>query len=150
MQQYKYISLANVIAAMLYQISVSIPYAKRNFKTNLSNEQLFYMLKSLITYKKDPHKNELLQSVKTFCEGLYWGKPYMGDCDCFTIFSIAIFIANNRKNWAIVLVGNEPNSPRHVYAMIDGKSFDLTNDSFNVERPYKYKQVLNANLWPIL
>lgn len=143
-----YPGLNDVLAALLGQIVAGICWAKKKVEFEGMNvEQVFYHLKNLVKYKKDPKGNELLQKIQTFCEGKYWNEKFTGDCDCFTIFTLTIFLAMGYKpsQLAIVLVGNTKNYPSHIYSQIDGVPFDLTNDLYGYERTYKYKQVLPLN-----
>lgn len=145
---YDFKDINDTVGAICFQIRKDLQWTKENsdFKT-LTPEDIFYRLKNLVTYKLDPKGNELLQSCKTFATGKHYGTKFLGDCDCFTIFSLTILLANGFKSsrLAIVLAGNRKNYPSHIYSLVDGQPFDLTQNFFNSERNYNFRQVLPLN-----
>jgi hypothetical protein len=109
-------------------------------------EQMFKALKNMVTYKNDPPGTELLQSVPTLFKNNYWGIPGAGDCDCFSILVLAMCVAHGWNKQEIILAGRSKLMPVHIWTVVyvDGKrySMDLTNAYCNVERNYKFIQVL--------
>jgi hypothetical protein len=143
----RYESLADTLNHILIQAKESVNYCRDLIPEFITTpEQLFYFLKTIVIYKNDPKGVELLQTAQTLFENNYHGIPGMGDCDCFTILSLACFKALNFKKYGIILVGKSSKIPTHIYCFVVYQKkpyiFDLTNDLFNYERPYKYKQVL--------
>lgn len=143
---YPYKGIDQTMKGIRKQIIDSVPYCADRFSGFKSPVQLFEYLKSIVVYENDPDKEELLQSAHTLFEDNYWGVPGAGDCDCFSILAIASFIANEFTPAWIVLAGNSKVAPSHIYTMVEYKSqvnvFDLTEPFYNVERQYKYKQIL--------
>jgi hypothetical protein len=109
-------------------------------------EQMFKALKNMVTYKNDPPGTELLQSVPTLFKNNYWGISGAGDCDCFSILVLAMCVAHGWNKQEIILAGRSKLMPVHIWTVVyvDGKrySMDLTNAYCNVERNYKFIQVL--------
>lgn len=105
-------------------------------------EQLFAWLKNRVRFENDAPGVEHLRSMQSLIKN-----NWRGDCDCFTITSVACMIAQNWDGIFIDLVGRSRAYPVHIYSDIVWKGqrqvFDLTNPSFNFERPgYKYRQRL--------
>jgi predicted transglutaminase-like cysteine proteinase len=75
--------------------------------------------------------------------------PGAGDCDCFTISTIALLISQGWKNIKIILVGRSEGAPVHIYTVIYWKGkrkvLDLTNKKYNQERKYPLIQELPVN-----
>jgi hypothetical protein len=109
-------------------------------------EQMFKALKNMVTYKNDPAGTELLQSVPTLFTNNYWGISGAGDCDCFSILVLAMCVAHGWNKQEIILAGRSKLMPVHIWTVVyvDGKrySMDLTNAYCNIERNYKFIQVL--------
>lgn len=109
-------------------------------------EQMFKALKNMVTYKNDPPGTELLQSVPTLFKNNYWGISGAGDCDCFSILVLAMCVAHGWNKQEIILAGRSKLMPVHIWTVVyvDGKRYamDLTNAYCNVERNYKFIQVL--------
>lgn len=128
------------------QIIDSVQYCHENFTGFDNPEQLFNHLKACTTFVHDEAKIEQIQSAETLFENNIHGFPGAGDCDCFTVLSIACFIANGWYPFAIVLAGRKTSYPAHIYCQVkhNGKwhIFDLTNTFIDEERIYRYKQVL--------
>ena len=145
----KYKSLSDTLKALQIQARESIPYSYE-ITSGISNpEDLFYYLKTLVTYKSDPAGIELIHSVHSLFEDNYHGEPGMGDCDCFTVLSLACLHCLNITPY-VVLAGNQKSNPTHIYASGLYKknyfTFDLTQKYFNQERKYKFRQILDTNL----
>jgi len=109
-------------------------------------EQMFKALKNMTVYKNDPPGTELLQSVPTLFKNNYWGISGAGDCDCFSILVLAMCVAHGWNKQEIILAGRSKLMPVHIWTVVyvDGKRYamDLTNAYCNVERNYKFIQVL--------
>jgi transglutaminase-like putative cysteine protease len=109
-------------------------------------EQMFKALKNMVTYKNDPPGTELLQSVPTLFKNNYWGISGAGDCDCFSILVLSMCVAHGWNKQEIILAGRSKLMPVHIWTVVyvDGKrySMDLTNAYCNLERNYKFIQVL--------
>jgi len=128
-------------------------YEGVNFSFNVFNiqdpETLYNTISTLYTYKDDPPDTELIMSPETFVNNNYWGKSWTGDCDDIVTFVTSYCIAHEIK-CEIVLVGRSKKAPVHIYNYVEFNGemipFDLTNKTFNYERPgYKYKQILKVN-----
>jgi hypothetical protein len=149
----KYVNLDDTLFHLKLQVKHSIPFARVVVPKFSHPRELFDWLKKRVRYKNDPPGTELLQEMGTLLRGDYWGTPGMGDCDCFTIATIASAIVNGWEDISIVLVGREKSHPVHIYTVIywDGKRYvlDLTNQYFDQERDsYRYKQEVPVN-WKI-
>jgi len=145
----KYVDINDTLKHIKIQIIDSIDFALNCTPPMQTPEQIFNFLKKRIIYKSDPRGVELLQSLPTLLENNYHNKPGAGDCDCFTIATVALLIANNFDNINIVLVGRSRTMPVHIYTVIykDNKRIvlDLTNKRINQERPYPYIQEIPVN-----
>lgn len=129
------------------QVIDSLEWTAHNLPRFKTPEQLFTYCRQITTYKNDPHEVELLQTVPTLLtENNFHGQAGAGDCDCFTILTLACCITSGWNDNYIVLVGRTKISPVHIYSAVkvNGKLYtlDLTNPYINVERPYKYRQFL--------
>jgi hypothetical protein len=125
------------------QIQDSIPFAK-NFVPAFGNpKDIFYFLKRNTIYKNDPPGIELLQSMQTLFTNNYYGRPGMGDCDCFVISYTAACLSQGIP-CCIVLAGRKKNQFVHIlnYVQFHGSwvPADLTEPVFDQERPYSYKK----------
>lgn len=109
--------------------------------------EIFLFLKSVTRYKKDPKRIELIHRPKSLFYKNYHGVSGAGDCDCFTALSVCTLLAKGYKpnSIQIVLVGREPDAPRHIYARVNGITFDLTNSMLGIERKYPYRQFIPIN-----
>ena len=129
---------------MRVQISESIPYALSEMPKLNSPEKCFDWLKAHTTYKHDPKRVELFQTLPTLLDNNWHGKPGAGDCDCFTIAAVSTLLANGFDNCGIVLAGRSPNRAVHIWAYVDTpegrKNLDLTNKYFDQTRHYPYLQ----------
>jgi len=146
MKQYKYKSLRDILEQIIRQAEKDVPWMKTQIPSYITTpQQLFYWLESITTYQDDPENIELLQSPRSLFEKNYYGKPGMGDCDCFSILSICCFLAMGFKKREIVikLVGRTRSQPKHIYTLIQGTPFDLTNPIFGFERNYPYCDLIS-------
>ncbi len=136
----------NLTVTMKYlklQVLDSIPFACEKCP-EISPENpaaLFKWLKSWCRYKNDPPGIELLQSMQTM-----YRNGGRGDCDCFTITTVACMVACGFKEINVILVGRNKRNAVHIYTqcVVNGKRYtlDLTNNTFDRERSYPYKQTL--------
>ena len=146
---FKYKDINQVMYYMNIQIYSGVNFAGELFPY-MNPEKLFYFLRSLVIYKDDPKNNELLMSPQTFAtKKNYWGVPFMGDCDDYTIF-VTAYCIYYKIPCKIVLAGRSKKAPVHIYNLVkyEGKfvPFDLTNSFFNFERDdYKYFQKIKVN-----
>ena len=89
-----YKDINQVMQGMRRQIIDSLDYCVNELPKFDNPEQLFKFCRLQTVYHKDPHGVELLQSVPTMVDNNYWGIPWAGDCDCMTILTVALCIAN--------------------------------------------------------
>jgi hypothetical protein len=86
----------------------------------------------------------------------YHGKPGAGDCDCFTILTLAACEYLDFTPLKVALVGRKSSGPTHIYTMVwdedkgDYCPFDLTNPYYCMQRKYKYQQLLPFDMRIIL
>lgn len=141
-----YTDINRTLWGIRQQVLDSLEYCVYNMPKFKDPEQMFQYLKLATTYVNDPHGNELVQSVPTLMENNFHGVPGAGDCDCFTVLTLAMCIANGWNDNYIVLVGRTKIAPVHIYSAVefDGKFYtlDLTNPYINLEREYPYRQIL--------
>ena len=142
-----YKNIGHTIDMMGKQIENSLDYAETFVPRNTTPKELFWILRQNTTYHNDPKGVELLQSMPSMFEDNYWGIPGAGDGDCFTISAIACCKVANIP-CRIVIVGNSPVAPSHVYAEVldDGKwtPFDLVNPYYGQTKSYKHKKIINV------
>ena len=142
----KYDDINQTLQGIQLQILDSMEYCLTQLPQFKDPEELFKWCRLVTTYKNDPPRTELLQSVPTLFEHNYWGRSGAGDCDCFTILTIALCMAQGWNKNYIVLVGRSKKAPVHVYSAVEFKgkvyTLDLTNPYINIERDYKYCQWL--------
>lgn len=143
-----YVNLDHALKYFKIQVIDSLPFAARYVPQFDNPEQLFNWLKTRVTYKHDPPGVELFQTFpRLMSENNFHSIPGAGDCDCFTIATLAACIVNGwTNNVGIKLVGRQPGTPVHIYQYIDWNGrrqfLDLTNNSYNSERFYPYYQNL--------
>ena len=142
-----YKNLTQVMKFVKIQILESVPFACEvcpDFSPE-HPEKLFDWLKSWVKYLNDPKGVELLQTMQTM-----YNRGGYGDCDCFTITTVACMYACGYRHIDVILVGRKPNNAVHIYTqcVINGEryTFDLTNRYFDTERKYPYKQVLRFKI----
>lgn len=142
-----YKDLDDTLVHLKYQVLDSIKYAANNVPHFDTPKELYNFLKRRVTYRNDPKDRELLMTMQTMMNGTRTGQPGAGDCDDFTITSLASLYVNGFDPLYLILVGRSSKYPVHVYAGVKwyGKiqPFDLTNDRFGYERKnYIYQQIL--------
>jgi len=139
-----YKDINRTLQMMRIQIIESLDYCVNELPSFKDPKDLFQFCRRVTTYHLDPKNEELLQSVPTLFEDNWWGQSGAGDCDCFTILTLALCVANGWNDNYIVLVGRTKRAPVHIYSAVkyNGKIYtlDLTNPYINIERPYKYCQ----------
>jgi hypothetical protein len=142
----KYRDLHHTMQGMCRQISDSLDYAATFVPRGTTPRQLFWLLKQHTVYKNDPPGVELLQSMPSMMENNYWGIPGAGDCDCFSITTAACCKVLGIP-CRLVLVGQSPKAPSHVYCEVkDGDKwvpFDLVNTFYGETKNYRYLSVIN-------
>lgn len=130
------------------QVIDSLDYCVNEIPKFRDPEQMFQVLKSMVTYKNDPPGVELLQSVPTLFEENYHGIRGAGDCDCFSILVLACCVANGWNDQRIILAGRNKIAPVHIWTQVkfNGKWYDmdLTQPLFNTTRNYKFIQSLDV------
>jgi len=140
-QPYK--SLVHTLRSLKNQSLEGVSYMRNKLPAYLSEpSDLFYFLKDRVTYKHDPKGIELIHSPQTLFEDNYHKKPGAGDCDDFSMLSIAALKAMGvpEAQIKVCLTGRSKKVPRHIYLSVKGTPFDLTNDLYGEERTYPYKQ----------
>lgn len=149
-KKYIYKNLADTLIQLKNQAIESIPYCYELTSEIDTPEQLFEYLKSITQFHRDPPGIELLQTAKTLFENNYHGIPGAGDCDCFTVLSLASLYSIGKTNLFTIVAGQSEKSPSHIYAGFFENGtfydFDLTTDYFNLSRPYKYRKILKTKL----
>lgn len=140
-----YQDINDTLAHLKIQVVESLPFARQITPRFENPAQLFAWLKKKLHYKNDPKGVELLQTMQTMLSGEFWGRRGWGDCDCFTIATLAAAITQGWGGLYIALVGRTKKNPVHIYTVIyqNGKRYvlDFTNANFNQERQtYRYIQ----------
>jgi hypothetical protein len=146
-----YPGLKKTLKYLLDQSLISIDYCIDRFGTDNTIKDIWQIGKNNLTYVNDAYKIEQIQSVGTLFENNIHDIPGAGDCDCFTVYTIAMLLASNypTKNIFIVLQGNKKDAPSHILtAYIDEKTgekyyLDFTQPMFNTVRTYKFYDVIN-------
>lgn len=147
----QYDDLGDVLLHLKMQVMDSLEFAIKTVPNFAHPKPLFYWLKDRVTYMNDPHSIELLMTMETMFNGSRTGTCGGGDCDDFTITSLACLIACNMHKNDVVLVGKNDLTPVHIYVRTEHEGekywFDLTNNEFDVQRyTYKYQQILKFQI----
>jgi len=142
-----YKDINHTLQSLKKQVFDGLPYAVEHCPKFETPDRLFYWLKSRVTYKNDPEGVELIQTLPTLLNNNWHGSTGYGDCDCFTTAALTLLVASGFKNIYVVLVGRNRFTARHIYCgVIDNEGIfrvlDLTNNRYDYERPYPYKQHL--------
>lgn len=143
-----YRSLEYTLRALKVQVIDSLPFIGNYIPDNIkSPEELFYYLRSITNYASDPKGVELIQTVQTLMDN-----DGEGDCDCFTVLTLASCYHCKFLPQYVALVGRSRRAPSHIYSEVfdynKGKicAMDLTNPEYDYERSYPYKQRLIFNI----
>ena len=149
-KKYPYKNLSDTLLRLKDQVIESIPFCYQLTSGINSPEQLYENLKFITSYKSDPKNVELIQTAETLINNNWHGVSGQGDCDCLTVLSLACLYCINENNLFLILAGNSIYAPTHVYSgFIKNGSFfdfDLTNDTFNKTRKYKFNQFLKFKI----
>lgn len=149
-----YPGLKKTIGYLVLQARESVPQVDEFIPSYIREpDHLFHELKTLTTYKSDPRGVEYIPTVRTL---LGKNKGY-GDCDCFTVLSLASLYRCCGIRANIVLVGYNTFLAKHIYTNFTKKgkriTFDLTNPYYDFERAagpsgkkYRYFQDVKVNL----
>jgi transglutaminase-like putative cysteine protease len=85
--------------------------------------------------------------MPTLMHNNFYGIPGAGDCDCFTITAVACCKVE-RIPVRIVVVGNTPKNPTHVYCeVLDGGRwvpFDLCSPFYGDTKKYRYLSIIKV------
>lgn len=142
----KYIDINDTLSHIRLQVLQSMKYAEENVPDFKNPEQLYRWLKNRTVYKNDPPGVELLQTMPTLINGDYWGTPGAGDCDCFSITTLACCQVLGWPTW-LKLAGRSKDAPVHIWTGVrfqgEDIAMDLTEKLIGRERPYKYVQKIN-------
>jgi hypothetical protein len=141
----KYPGLSKTLSYLLDQAYLSIDYCRYKFGTNNDIQDIWNIGKSNLIYHHDKKNIEQIQNVGTLFENNIHGTPGAGDCDCFTVFTIAMLLANNHKinDIYIILQGKQKDAPSHILTAYNNKLLDFTEPHFNTVRNYNYFQILS-------
>ena len=141
----KYKDLNTTLFWLVQQALESIDYCSERWGTNNDLEKIWTIGKFNLRYHKDKKGVEQIQSVGTLMENNIHGKTGSGDCDCFTVFTIAMMLANryDPNDIYIVLQGREKNRAVHIFTAYKkgNREFlylDFTEPHFNTKRKYNY------------
>ena len=141
-----YQDINETLKGLHIQVCDSLDYCAQNFEYK-NPRQMYYDLLPKIIYKNDPPGTELIQSVPTLFENNYWGTSGMGDCDCFSVLTLAIGSVNKWKQ-RIVLCGREYSAPVHIFTQVfwNGawRTVDLTARLYDTHRKYPLYQYLEV------
>lgn len=107
--------------------------------------ELWEELKPRVTYMDDPDEKELFQSYYTLFYDNHHGRSGYGDCDCFALSTVAVCHVN-RLRCQIVLAGRSKKYPVHIYNIVEGVIFDLTQPKLGMVRKYPYIQAVDIKL----
>lgn len=142
----EYRDINHTLQGLREQVIDSLEYCCNELPRFSNPTDLFNFCKSITVYENDPPEIELIQTVQTLLENNFHGVSGAGDCDCFTVLTLALCIASGMNDNYIVLVGRSKVAPVHIYSAVKFKgklyTLDLTNPYINVERPYKYRQFI--------
>ena len=141
----KYTNLDRTLAGLRQQVIDSLNYcSEQNFYYD-TPRQMYYNMLTRITYKNDPPGVELIQTVPTLFENNFYGIPGAGDCDCFTVLTLAIGAVNNWQQ-RVVLCGRDKKNAVHIFSQVyfngSWQTVDLTRGLFNAHKKYKFYQFL--------
>lgn len=144
-----YPGLKKTLIYLMDQVKISVPYCRSRWGTNNTIKDIWVIGKNNLHYVNDAYQIEQIQSVGTLFENNIHNKPGAGDCDCFTVFTIAMLIANkfDIKDINILLQGNKQDAPSHILSRYKNDNVDLvldfTQPTFDSLRNYKFYQNIN-------
>ena len=129
------------------QVIDSIPYCYNNLPEFENPRQLFKYLKERTRFKHDKPNEETLQTAQTLFDNNVHGLSGAGDCDCFTITAVACCKVE-KIPVRIVVVGNTPKNPTHVYCEVldNGRwtAFDLCSPFYGDTKKYRYLSIIKV------
>jgi len=149
----KYKDLNDTLFWLCRQAKESIDYCSFRWGSNNTIDTIWTIGKQNLIYKNDKKGIEQIQSVGTLMENNIHSIQGAGDCDCFTVFTIAMLLANNYKkeNIYIYLQGRNKKSPSHVLTMFTKNNkniyIDFTEPHLNMKRSYKYFDIVPISLY---
>lgn len=129
------------------QASSSVPEASIDYPLGsfVTARELWDDLKPRVTYRDDPDDVELFQSYYTLFYENHHGRSGAGDCDCFALSTVAI-CKSLQLDCKIVLAGRSKKYPVHIYNIVEGVIFDLTQPKLGLVKFYPYIQTLNIKV----
>lgn len=142
-----YKSLNHTLQALQRQVRDSLlnPNIKDYLPEEDSPRLLYRQLKDSVTYVDDPEDVEHIKTVQSLFDE-FNGR---GDCDDFTVYTLASCYYNHLWPCQIILFGDQKSYPTHIasslYRPEKGKyePMDLTAPWYNYLRSYKYYQFLD-------
>jgi hypothetical protein len=142
-----YQDINETLKGLHIQVVDSLDWCAYNLPDYKNPRQMYYDLLPRIKYKNDPPGVELIQSVPTLFENNYWGVSGMGDCDCFSVLTLAVGCVHKWKQ-RVVLCGRSHDAPVHIFSQVywEGKwrTLDLTARLYDTHRHYPLKQFLEV------
>lgn len=144
-----YPGLKKTLKYLLDQSIISVNYCSDRWGQNNSIRDIWHIGKTNLIYMNDAEQIEQIQSVGTLFENNIHNVSGAGDCDCFSVFCIAMLLASgyDTKNIFIILQGNKTGAPSHIliaYKENEQTTYlDFTQQHFNTIRSYKYYDIIN-------
>lgn len=143
----KYKDLNDTLRAFKIQVKDSLDFADQYLPNrNLTPAEIYKILKKDFVYVSDPPGVELIQSMGTMFSYLNPHNVYgAGDCDCASVAASACLLVCGYPV-DIVLTGRNDFQAVHIYCRtgytVPAIPFDLTENQYNKERYYPYRQYL--------
>ena len=136
--------LAEVLGYIILQADTSVNYCADRFGTSNTVADIWQIGKSRLIYENDDPQIEQIQSVQTLFENNIHNIPGAGECDCFTVFTIAMLKASkhNIKKISIYLQGNNNKTPSHVLTDYNGIKIDFTQPTIDSIRKYNFYDII--------
>lgn len=108
-----------------------------------SPQSLYNQLKDNVRYVDDPDEIEHIKTVQSLFDEFNG----CGDCDDFTVLTLAACMYNNFWPCQVILFGDSPEYPTHICSSVyNGYKYvpmDLTAPWFGYLRQYNYYQNIN-------